>query len=80
MNILIGFQKHDKEIDDVYLLPTLAISNYHSIKGKGYAIGIKFLKAIFMILIIIRPIAQQPHGGQSVSQPAPNPQERTSPC
>ena len=25
-------------------------------------------------------INQQPHGGQSVSQPAPNPQERTSPC
>ena len=25
-------------------------------------------------------INQQAHGGQSVSQPAPNPQERTSPC
>ena len=59
MNILIGFQKHDKEIDDIYLLPTLAISKYHSVKGKGYGIGIKFLKAIFMFGIIFRPIVQQ---------------------
>ena len=60
MNILIGFQKHDNEIDDIYLLPTLAISKYRSIKGKGYGIGIKFLKVIFMIGIIFRPIVQQP--------------------
>ena len=44
MKIRFGFLKFEKEVDDVYLLPTIGIGKYHSEHGWGWGVGIKFLK------------------------------------
>ena len=49
MKIRFGFLKFEKEVDDVYLLPTIGIGKYHSEHGWGWGVGIKFLKLQFAI-------------------------------
>ena len=50
MFIKVGFIKFKDNIDDIYLLPTLAIAKCKNKNtGKAYGIGIKFLKLTFAL-------------------------------
>ena len=54
VNFHFGFVPFEKNKDDIYLIPTIALGWVKQINGTAYGIGIKFLKLTIAIGLVFK--------------------------